>query len=213
MNTALKWVNLFTARFRVNTALQWVNLFTAQFQVNTALQWVNLFTAHLQVNTVNTALKWVNLPAAHVWVVEFVDYAAHVWVFEFVDHSTAYAEFMVPFAAHVLNFEHVNETVRPQAIFPKALVIELLLQAEFSGMVESMDYTVTDVNFQMREFFDLMCLYPCYATMHLLQGGPILMKSQNMIQRASTMKYDIVDYPFFMLHTKHCTFFLVLINL
>jgi len=162
---------------------------------------VNLFTAHLQVNTVNTALKWVNLCAAHVWV------------FEFVDHSTAYAEFMVPFAAHVLNFEHVNETVRPQAIFPKALVIELLLQAEFAGMVESMDYTVTDVNFQMREFFDLMCLYPCYATMHLLQGGPILMKSQNMIQRASTMKYDIVDYPFFMLHTKHCTFFLVLINL
>jgi len=147
----------------VNTALQWVNLFTAQFQVNTALQWVNLFTAHLQVNTVNTALKWVNLPAAHVWVVEFVDYAAHVWVFEFVDHSTAYAEFLDCFAAHVLNFEHVNycgapeqlyESVRPQAIFPKALVIELMLQAEFAGMVESMDHTATDVNFQMREFFD-----------------------------------------------------------
>jgi hypothetical protein len=33
------------------------------------------------------------------------------------------------------------------------------------------------------------------------------MKSQNMIQRASTMKYDIVGYPFFMLHTKHCNFF------
>jgi len=54
-----------------------------------------VITARFQVNT---ALKWVNLSATHVGLNLF---AAYVWVFEFVDHSTAYAEFMDPFAAHV----------------------------------------------------------------------------------------------------------------
>ena len=49
----------------------------------------------------------------------------------------------------------------------------------------------------MRELFDLMCLQPCYATMNLLPGAPIFMESQDMIQTASTMKYDIMNYPFF----------------
>jgi hypothetical protein len=34
----------------------------------------------------------------------------------------------------------------------------------------------------MRELFDLMRLQSCYATMHLLPGGPIFMESQDMIQ-------------------------------
>jgi hypothetical protein len=99
---------------------------------------------------------------------------------------------------------------RSQAILSQALVNELMLQApvtEFVGMAGSMDYITTDANTHMRDLFDLMCLHPCYATMHLLQGGPIFMESHDMIQRASTMKYDIVDYPFFLLHPKHCNFF------
>ena len=173
------------ARFRVITALKWVNPFTARFWVNTAIKGVNLFTTHVWVNKsrarfrVNTALKWVNPFAAQVWVVEFVDYAACVWVFDFVDHSML----MVPVAAHVPTFEHVNYcgaceqldvTAGPEAILSQALVNELMLQSpvtEFAGMAGSMDYTTTNVNAHMRELCDLMCLHPCYATMHLLQGG------------------------------------------
>ena len=112
-------------------------------------------------------------------MVEFVDYAPHVQVFEFVDHSM----FMVPFGAHVSTFEHVDycgtceqldETVRPQAILPQALVDELMLQVpvtKFAARAGSMGYTTTDVNTQMKELFDLMCLHPCYTAMQLLQGG------------------------------------------
>jgi hypothetical protein len=199
--TALKWVKPFTTQFRVNTAHVWVNKSTTHVWVNkfTAHVWVNMFTARLWMNT---AFKWVN------------PFAAHVWVAEFVDHSM----FMLPFAADVLTFEHVNycgaceqldETARHQIILSQALVNEFMLQVpvtEFAVMAGSMDYTTTGVNTLMRELFDLMCLQSCYATMHLLPGGPIFMESQDMIQRASTMKYDIMDYPFFLLHQKHNNF-------
>jgi len=44
----------------------------------------------------------------------------------------------------------------------------------------------------------------CYNA--FVARGPILMKSQDMIHRASTMKYDIVDYPFLCSY-KACNFF------
>ena len=132
-----------------------------------------------------TALKWENPFAAHILVFDMVPVAAHVSTFEHVNYCGA--------------CEQLDETARSQAILSQALVNELMLQApvtEFVGMAGSMDYITTDANTHMRELFDLMCLHPCYATMHLLQGGPIFMESHDMIQRASTMKYDIVDYPF-----------------
>ena len=120
-----------------------------------------------------------------------------------------------PQYTHVQPYEQLDETARHQIILSQALVNEFMLHVpvtEFSVMVGSMDYTTTNVNTLMRELFDLMCLQPCYATMHLLQGGPIFMESQNMIQRASTMKYDIMDYPFFCF-IKSITTFLVLVNI
>ena len=131
-----------------------MKLFTTQFWVNTAHVWVNKFTAQFWMNT---AFKWEN------------PFAAHVWVAEFVDHSM----FMLPFAADVSTFEHVNycgdfeqldETARHQIILSQALVNEFIFQVpvtKFVVMVGSMDYTTVDVNTLMRELFDLKCLQPC----------------------------------------------------
>jgi hypothetical protein len=184
------------ARFRVITALKWVNPFITHV-------WVNLSTTHVWVNSFATHVP-VNMSAVHVWLIEFMNCsAAHVRAIEPAD----------PLAAHVWTIECVdyciallwlNEIAGPvQTILTGFPVNELTDQVSVIGLVgiaKFVDYSITDDKVQMRE---LLCLSYCSA---MLQERPMFVDSYNMIWMAPTIKYDVVDYPFFVFHPKSCNF-------
>src|ERR1700728_3415239 len=133
-------------------------------------------------------IEFMNCSTAYIWAIEPADpLAAYVWTFECVDYCTA--------------FEWLDEIAGPvQAILDCVPENELTVQVPvigLAGIAEFMDYSITDVKVQMRVFYDLMCLSHCCAIC-LLQERPIFMESHNVIWRAPTIKYDVVDYPFFV---------------
>ena len=212
------------ARFRVNTALEWVNpspthvwvnyevissacvgktvptsvrvFLPARFQVNTAPEWVNPSPNYFRVNyhidkVISSACVGKTMPIS-AWVILSACFQVNT-ALECMEVPTAPVRDIV-FAHAWLNGLTVHGQVN-------GFVAR-------TGIVECMDLCTADANVQMKELplCDLICLCNYYPILYLSQEHPTYIELPDVIWGAPTMKYDIMDYPFFIFHSRQYHF-------